>query len=143
MRFDKLTVKAQDIFQGAQQVAEQYHHSSVDVEHLLFATLDQEGGIARPLLERLDADPDQIRRQVVENLESMAKVQGSDAYGTQLTPRMQRVLADAFKQAEKLGDEYVSTDICCWRWPATPARRAAFSRRRESTRRGFWRASKI
>ncbi|HLK16698.1 MAG TPA: Clp protease N-terminal domain-containing protein, partial [Fimbriimonadaceae bacterium] len=110
MRFDKLTVKAQDIFQGAQQVAEQYHHSSVDVEHLLFATLDQEGGIARPLLERLDADPDQIRRQVVENLESMAKVQGSDAYGTQLTPRMQRVLADAFKQAEKLGDEYVSTE---------------------------------
>ena len=110
MRFDKLTVKAQEIFQGAQAAAEQYHHSSVDVEHLLHATLTQDGGIAGPLLERLDADPDRIKRQVVEYLESLAKVQGSDAYGTQLTSRLQKLLQEAFKQAEKLDDEYVSTE---------------------------------
>src|SRR5579862_9595596 len=110
MRFDKLTVKAQEIFQGAQAAAEQYHHNSVDVEHLPYATLSQDGGIAGPLLERLDADPDRIRRQVIENLESMAKVQGSEAYGTQLTPRLQKLLQEAFKQAEKLDDEYVSTE---------------------------------
>ncbi len=110
MRFDKLTLKAQEIFQAAQQAAEQFHHSSVDVEHLLYATLSQDGGIAGPVLEKLDADPENIRLEITEYLQSLPKVQGADAYGSNLTSRLQGILQDAFKQAEKLDDEYVSTE---------------------------------
>jgi ATP-dependent Clp protease ATP-binding subunit ClpB len=110
MRFDKLTLKAQEIFQGAQQAAEEFHHSTLDVEHLLFATLTQEGSIARPIIEKLDADPDALKWQVEEQLESMAKVEGAEAYGASLSPRLTRILQDAFKQAQKLGDEFVSTE---------------------------------
>ena len=109
MRFDKLTLKAQEIFEAAQQAAQQFHNSSVDVPHLLYATLTQEGGLARPLLEKLDADPDQVRIQVTKELEGMAKVSGAE-YGTSTTPQLQQVLQNAFKKAESLGDEYVSTE---------------------------------
>src|SRR5579872_2004217 len=110
MRFDKLTIKAQEIFQAAQEAAERYHHSSVDVEHLLYATLSQDGGIAGPILEKLDANPAKVRNEVENYLESLPKVQGAEAYGTNLSPRLQKVFQDAFKQAEKLNDEYVSTE---------------------------------
>ncbi len=110
MRFDKLTLKAQDAIQVAQGLAVQYQHSSIDVEHLVLGLLNQDEGVVRPILEKLSADPDGLKRALVADLEKQAKVQGSSTHGANMGSRLQKLFNDAFTEAEKLGDEYVSTE---------------------------------
>ena len=57
MRFDKYTQKAQAALVEAQNVAEQYHHATVDPEHLLLALLRQEGGVVPAVINRIGTDP--------------------------------------------------------------------------------------
>jgi ATP-dependent Clp protease ATP-binding subunit ClpB len=109
MRFDRLTIKAQEALQHAQEVAERLQHSQVDVEHLLVALLQQEGGIARPILQKVGADPDLIRSDVQSDLDRAAKVSGGQGANS-FTSRVQRVFQEATTEAERLKDEYVSTE---------------------------------
>lgn len=110
MRFDKLTLKAQDAIQAAQTLAVQFQHSTVDVEHLMLALLKQDEGVVRPILEKLSADPDGLRTTLQDDLERQPKVQGSASHGGSMGTRLQKLFNDAFSEAEKLGDEYVSTE---------------------------------
>jgi ATP-dependent Clp protease ATP-binding subunit ClpB len=110
MRFDKLTLRAQDAVQGAQRNAERYQHSSMDVEHLMLAMLQQEEGVTRLLLEKLDTDPGGVIREIEEELDRAPKVQGASNYGSALTSRLQKAFNDAFGEADKLQDEFVSTE---------------------------------
>jgi ATP-dependent Clp protease ATP-binding subunit ClpB len=110
MRFDKLTIRAQDAIQVAQSVATRFQHSTIEVEHLLLALLEQNEGLARPILEKVGADAGNVRRQVEEELDTVPKVSGAAAYGASMGNRIQRVFNDAFSIAEKMQDEYVSTE---------------------------------
>ncbi len=110
MRFDKLTTKAQDAFQIAQGLAEKFQHSSVDVEHLLYALLTQENGLSGPLLLKIGADPLSIQAAVVDDLNASAKVQGAATYGANIGGRLQTIFQNAFAEAAELEDEYVSTE---------------------------------
>jgi ATP-dependent Clp protease ATP-binding subunit ClpB len=110
MRFDKLTMKAQDAVQAAQSVAEQYKHTSIEVEHLLLALLQQDEGLTKPLLEKLDADPRAIRQEVQQELEKAPKVEGAAGYGAAVSGRLQKVFTDAFREADAMKDEYISSE---------------------------------
>lgn len=111
MRFDKLTLKAQDALQDAQSLATRFQNSSVDVEHLLLAMLQQNEGVIRPLVEKLSANPTEIERHVTQELERSPKVSGANSTsGGTLSGRLQRVFNDAFAEAEKMDDEFVSTE---------------------------------
>ncbi len=110
MRFDKLTIKAQEAIQIAQSVAQRYQHSNIEVEHLLLALLEQEGGLSRPLLEKVGADPAKVMRDLEADLEKSAKVQGSVAHGTNFSNRLQKAFQDALALADEMKDEYVSTE---------------------------------
>jgi len=110
MRFDKLTIKAQEAFQEAQRIAEERQHQSIDSEELLAALISQDGGIVRALLEKLSIDPDRLLAEVREELERMPKVQGAAQYGGSISGRLQQVLNRAFKEADELDDDYVSTE---------------------------------
>jgi ATP-dependent Clp protease ATP-binding subunit ClpB len=110
MRFDKLTLKAQEAFQAAQQQTERLRHSSVDVEHLFLAMLEQDGGVVSPLLQKLGVDVRAVRGEITEELERAPKVTGSATYGGSITGRLQKLFNDAFSEAEKLKDEYVSSE---------------------------------
>jgi ATP-dependent Clp protease ATP-binding subunit ClpB len=110
MRFDKLTIKAQQAFQEAQSTAERLHHTSVDADHLLAALLAQDDGVTRPILEKLSADPQAIRQEIDDELERAPKVQGAANYGSSITGRLQKVFNDAFAEADTLKDDYVSTE---------------------------------
>ena len=57
MRFDKLTLKAQEAFSAAQKLAEKLQHQNIDVEHVFSALLKQDHGVVKPLLEKLSAQP--------------------------------------------------------------------------------------
>ena len=110
MRFDKLTLKAQDAFQSAQTVAEKMQHQTIDAEHLMLALLWQEGGLTKPLLQKLSIDVPSLIKEVEENVGNQAKVSGAAAYGASISPRLQTIFQNAFTEAEKLKDDYISTE---------------------------------
>jgi len=110
MRFDKLTLKSQEAFQHAQQRATELEHQNIDAEHLLASLIDQEGGIVKPILEKVGADPARIRAELERHLAEAPKVKGASAYGGNMTGRLQGVFNDAFREADTLKDDYVSTE---------------------------------
>ncbi|RMG24160.1 MAG: ATP-dependent chaperone ClpB [Armatimonadetes bacterium] len=110
MRFDKLTLKAQDAVRAAQSLAEKFGHSEIDAEHLLLALLEEKEGLTRPLLEKVGAVPEILERDVRQHLEQRPKVSGSASLGSALSQRLQAVLNKAFDEAERMDDEYVSVE---------------------------------
>lgn len=111
MRLDKLTVKAQEALQAAQGIADDASSQVIEPEHLLKALLDAAEGIVRPIVQKVGADPDLVEAEVTTAIEAMPKVTGAGAGGPAgVGPRLNSVLGDAFKHAEKLKDAYVSTE---------------------------------
>jgi ATP-dependent Clp protease ATP-binding subunit ClpB len=108
MRLDKLTVKAQEAVQAAQSLADQNNHQAIEPEHLLLALLQQQEGIVGPLLAKLGARPEAIARQIEAELKKVPKVQGG---GRQYaSPRLEGVVTRASEEAQRLRDEYISTE---------------------------------
>ena len=110
MRFDKLTLKAQDALQAAQTVAEKYRHTQIEPEHLLVALLEQSDGLTQPLIEKLGASPGSLLKQTRDELEKQAKVEGASEYGDTISSRTKSVIDDSFREAEAMKDEYISTE---------------------------------
>ena len=109
MRLDKLTIKAQEALEASSGIADEYSAGQVEPEHLLKALLDQADGIVRPMLGKVGADVGALDASVTETLSAMPKVSGA-ASQLQVSPRLNTVLGDAFKAAEKLNDAYVSSE---------------------------------
>ena len=75
MRFDKFTIKSQELIQNSQTLTSQYHHQQMEPEHLLAAMLKEPDGIAGAMLRKLGASPDEIAQQVVAALESALELE--------------------------------------------------------------------
>ncbi|MCL6534815.1 MAG: ATP-dependent chaperone ClpB [Armatimonadetes bacterium] len=110
MRFDKLTIKAQEALQEAQRLSEQYRHPAIDCEHLLLALVRQEGGVVPSLLQKLGVMPRVIESAVEQDLQRRPQVSGASTVGAQITQRLKTALDTAFDEAMRLKDEYVSTE---------------------------------
>ncbi len=108
MRFDRFTEKAQEALLAAQAVAKEYAHGQVDGEHLLLALLHQPDGIPATLLGRMGIAVGPLRAQVEQALARQPKVYGPEEPA--LGPGVRRVLESAAREAERLKDEYVSTE---------------------------------
>ncbi|MBX3014153.1 MAG: ATP-dependent chaperone ClpB [Caldilineaceae bacterium] len=109
MRFDKYTQKAQAALVEAQQVAEQYHHATVDPEHLLLALLRQEGGVVPAVINRIGTDPTLLERSVEGTLAAKSRAAGASmqvGIGRELTT----ILQEAETIAGNMKDEYISTE---------------------------------
>ena len=108
MRFDKLTVKAQEAVQAAQSLADQGNHQALEPEHLLLALVEQQEGVVGPLLAKLGARGEIVTREVKAELDRLPKVQGG---GRQYVgPRLEKALNVAWEEAQRLKDEYCSTE---------------------------------
>src|SRR3954470_18332238 len=107
MRLDKLTVKAQEAVARSQEIAQQRDHSEISPLHLLASLLAEEEGVVKPVLQKLGTDPARIGQIIGSELERMPK-----ATGTQLgiARETQDVFNQAQKEADRLKDEYVSTE---------------------------------
>src|SRR6267142_2165139 len=108
IRPDKLTIKAQEALQSAQEIAQKLNHQEVDGEHLLSALIQQPDGLVRPLLDKLDLNPDAILQKLDEELNRRAQVHGVTE--TFLSKSLRQVLDSAQAHADKLKDQYVSTE---------------------------------
>ena len=109
MRLDKLTVKAQEAIQAAQSLADQNNHQAIEPEHLLQALLQQQEGVVGPLLAKLGARPEALARQVQAEIDKLPKVHGG-AGRQYASARFEGVINRAWEEAERLKDEYVSTE---------------------------------
>jgi len=108
-RFDKLTQKAQEAVQQAQEIAGQNGHQAVHPLHLLISLASEREGIVRPVLEKCGVQPDPLIAEAQRQLASIPKVTGQQP-GMYISPAMNQVLEGAFKEAENFKDEYVSTE---------------------------------
>ncbi|MGH2751050.1 MAG: ATP-dependent chaperone ClpB [Actinomycetota bacterium] len=108
MNINKLTIKSQEALAVAQRLAGDLNHQQVESAHLLRALLGEPAGVVYPLLQKLGAQPQALRARVDAVLEGQAKVYGHvEIY---LGASLKSVLAEAFSEAAKLGDAYVSTE---------------------------------
>ncbi len=110
IRFDKLTIKAQEALQSAQEMAQKLNHQEVDCEHMLSALIEQSDGFVRPLLDKLGANPDTILRALDDPLNRRPQVHGIDSTQVYLSKALRTALDAAFAQADKLKDQFVSTE---------------------------------
>src|SRR2546426_1362353 len=105
---NKLTEKSQEALVGAQQKARDEGHAQLDVEHLAAALVDQPGGIVPSVLTALGILPAQLSSALATELQRQPKVTGNVQLSA--SARLGRVLQQAQKEAQSLGDEYVSTE---------------------------------
>src|SRR5881397_3310475 len=108
MRLDKLTIKAQEALQAAQALADQQSHQAMEPEHLLAALLEQREGIVGPVLAKLGARPAAIQQALRAELAKLPAVRGGS--GQYLGERTRLALERAQAEAQRLKDEYVSTE---------------------------------
>ncbi len=107
-RFDKFTLKSQDAVQAAQEIASRNKQQQIDVEHLVLALLEQQDGVVIPILKKLGADPERIKAELVAVLNKLPKVEG--LIQSYLSPRLNNLFEKAGHEADRLKDEYLSTE---------------------------------
>src|SRR5215207_6427397 len=107
MRFDKYTIKAQEAVVRAQDLARRHDHAEILPIHLLAALLGEDEGVVHPLLQKIGANAGRVRQVVDSELEKLPKATGTQ---TGLARSTQDVFAAAQKEADRLKDEYVSTE---------------------------------
>ena len=107
MRFDKLTVKAQEAVVRAQEMAQERGHSEITPLHLLSALTAEEGGVVGPILQKLGANLGRVRQLVESELQRLPKTSGTQLGMGRVTDE---IFTRAQKEAERLKDEYVSTE---------------------------------
>ncbi len=108
MRFDRFTVKASEAVAHAQENARKSGHPVIDVEHLAFALLDDKEGTAPAILRKIGADPNALRAELKRLLDKKPKVAGANQLS--ISNELQSVFDEAQKEADKLKDEYLSTE---------------------------------
>ncbi len=110
MRLDKLTLKAQEILQSSQQLAERLNHQQIDPEHMVRCILDQAEGVIPPILGKIGADQKRLVREFDTVLDRIPRVSGAGYGQVYISPRLKAVLDKAFEEAEAMKDEYVSLE---------------------------------
>ena len=108
MRFDRFTIKSQELIQNAQSLASTHGNQQIEPEHLLAAMLDEKDGVARSVLKKLGASNERIAQEAASAIDRLPKVSGvGDVY---LSPVAKAVLEAAFAEAGKMKDEYTSVE---------------------------------
>jgi ATP-dependent Clp protease ATP-binding subunit ClpB len=107
---DKLTRRSSEAFGAARQQATADGNPHVDALHLLAALVEQDGGTAAPLLRAVGADPGAVLADTRTQLAKLPKISGTTVSAPENSRALLKVLTTAGERAEKLNDEYISTE---------------------------------
>jgi ATP-dependent Clp protease ATP-binding subunit ClpC len=112
MRFDRFTERAQEAAQRAAEIIQRYGHNQIDTEHILMALIEQPQGVVSQILEFLKVDASELseRLDFVLKTTPKANIFGSGAGQIFITPRVKRIIDLSNEEANKLKDEYISTE---------------------------------
>lgn len=108
MKFDKLTIKAQEALSDAQSLAQEGSNQVVDIPHVLVALLS-EGGIPTQILGKLGVNTGIVREIAQREIGKLPRVQG-ESDQVYLSRELSKAFKAAEKEAKSLGDEYISTE---------------------------------
>ena len=108
MKFDKLTIKAQEALSEAQSLAQDQSNQVIDIPHVLFVLLSEQG-IPGEIISKLGASSNEIKTIAENDYKALPKVEGA---GDQIyvSKELSQALRTAEKEAKSLGDEYISTE---------------------------------
>jgi ATP-dependent Clp protease ATP-binding subunit ClpB len=107
VRLEKFTEKAQEALQEAADLARGLGQQAIEPEHLILALIREHDGVGRTLLERAGVSVQALEPALVSVVERLPKVSGGQPY---LSSALQKALDQAEREAEKLKDEYISTE---------------------------------
>jgi len=112
MRFDRFTERAQEAAQRAAEIIQRYGHNQIDTEHILLALIEQPQGVISQILEILKIDISALteRLDYILRTSPKANIFGGGAGQIFITPRVKRIIDLANEEANKLKDEYISTE---------------------------------
>ena len=105
---NRFTIKAQEALVEAQNNAQSNNNQTIEPEHLLLSLLEQKDGIIYPLLEKIGIDLNFFINSLKKEIDNFPKVYGlTQIY---LSQRLNRILETAYREAQDLNDEYISTE---------------------------------
>jgi ATP-dependent Clp protease ATP-binding subunit ClpB len=109
MRFDKFTIKSQELIQEATSSASGHNNQQIESAHFLFVMLKDRDSIAGSILRKIGVAPDDLARETLQLIETLPKVQGAvgDPY---LSAHCRKMLEKAFSEASNMKDQYVSVE---------------------------------
>jgi ATP-dependent Clp protease ATP-binding subunit ClpB len=110
MRFDKFTLKGQEVIQASQHLAERLGHQQINPEHVVKAVLEQTEGVIPSLLGKVGADRGQLLQSFETALEKIPRVSGAGMGQVYISPRSKSVLDNAFAEADQMKDEFVGLE---------------------------------
>ncbi len=112
MRFDRFTERAQEAAQRAAEIIQRYGHNQIDTEHILLALIEQPQGVIPQILEFLKVDAAALieRLDYILRTSPKANIFGGGAGQIFITPRVKRIIDLANEEANRLKDEYISTE---------------------------------
>ncbi|GAB4501253.1 MAG: AAA family ATPase [Anaerolineales bacterium] len=112
MRFDRFTERAQEAAQRAAEIIQRYGHNQIDTEHILLALIEQPGGVIPQILENLNINGQALADRLDATLRASPKANifGSGAGQIFITPRVKRIIDLANEEANRLKDEFISTE---------------------------------
>jgi ATP-dependent Clp protease ATP-binding subunit ClpC len=112
MRFDRFTERAQEAAQRAAEIIQRYGHNQIDTEHILLALIEQPQGVIPQILEYLKVDANALteRLDYILRTSPKANIFGGGAGQIFITPRVKRIIDLANEEANRLKDEYISTE---------------------------------
>ncbi|MCX8061028.1 MAG: AAA family ATPase [Anaerolineales bacterium] len=112
MRFDRFTERAQEAAQRAAEIIQRYGHNQIDTEHILLALIEQPQGVVSQILETLKVDTNALmeRLDYILRTSPKANIFGGGAGQIFITPRVKRIVDLANEEANRLRDDYISTE---------------------------------
>jgi ATP-dependent Clp protease ATP-binding subunit ClpC len=112
MRFDRFTERAQEAAQRAAEIIQRYGHNQIDTEHILLALIEQPQGVITQILDTLKVDTQALteRLDYILRTSPKANIFGGGAGQIFITPRVKRIIDLANEEANRLKDEYISTE---------------------------------
>ena len=112
MRFDRFTERAQEAAQRAAEIIQRYGHNQIDTEHILLALIEQPQGVIPQILENLKVDSSALteRLDYILRTSPKANIFGGGAGKIFITPRVKRIIDLANEEANRLKDDYISTE---------------------------------
>src|SRR5260370_5976823 len=108
MKIERFTDKAREALSEANELAKQYNNSQIEVEHMLAALLNQDGGITQQIIQKVGGNVAAARRIVDNEVERLPRVYGGSEPG--ISPRLRKVLEVAWQEMNNFKDEYLSVE---------------------------------
>jgi len=109
MRFDKFTLKSQELIQETNAAASAHKNQQIEPVHFLFVMLKEQDSIAGSILRKIGIAPDDVVRETQQSIENLPKVQGAVG-APYLSGNCRKMLEKAFSEASNMKDQYVSVE---------------------------------